>query len=94
MLHLVDMAGVDTRSPIDDYVNLNKELGFYSELLLDKPQVVVANKMDLPQAKDNLKSFKKACTVDCIEISALKGQGLKELVWELRKMIKNQRASA
>jgi len=59
LLILIDMAGVDARKPWDDYRQLLNELKLYNEELLQKPRLVVANKMDLPAAKKNLAAFKK-----------------------------------
>lgn len=80
LLHLVDMAGVDGRNPIEDYTIINDELRFYSPEVFKKPRVLAANKMDLPQAKENLENFKKQVKKKIIPISALEGKGLKELL--------------
>ena len=56
---LVDMAGADGRQPWDDYRQLIDELGLYDAAMLEKPQLVVANKMDEPVAVENLKKFKR-----------------------------------
>lgn len=59
LLILLDMAGVDGRNPWDDYLQLLHELELHNPALLTKPWLVVANKMDLPQAKKNLAVFKR-----------------------------------
>lgn len=56
---LLDMAGIDNRAPWDDYKNLLKELELYDSTLLERPRLVVANKMDEPVSEENLKSFKR-----------------------------------
>jgi GTP-binding protein len=56
---LLDMAGTDNRAPWDDHKKLLKELELYDPTLLDRPRMVVANKMDEPAAAENLKSFKR-----------------------------------
>jgi GTP-binding protein len=56
---LLDMAGTDARLPWDDYQNLLKELELYDPALLQKPRLVVANKMDEAVAEENLKKFKR-----------------------------------
>ena len=56
---LVDMAGTDGREPWEDYRNLLTELELYDATLLDKPRLVVGNKMDEPPAEGNLKKFKR-----------------------------------
>jgi len=59
LLVLLDMAGVDGRKPWDDYKQLLAELEFHNPAVLDKPRLVVANKMDLPAAKKNLTAFRR-----------------------------------
>jgi GTP-binding protein len=56
---LLDMAGTDGRAPWDDFKNLLRELELYDPALLDRPRLVVANKMDEPAAAENLKKFKR-----------------------------------
>lgn len=79
--HVIDMAGVEDRDPYDDYVLINKELGEFNEKLLKKPMIIIANKMDLESAKENLKIFKeKVKDKKIFEVSGATGQGLKEVV--------------
>jgi GTP-binding protein len=80
LVHLIDMAGVDARDPLKDYEILNKELAFYSDDILNKPQVLVANKIDLEPAKENLKRFKSKFKKKPIEISAKENINLDILV--------------
>jgi len=54
ILHIVDAAAVDGRDPVEDFAKINAELTRYSEKLSARPQILVANKIDLPAAKDNL----------------------------------------
>jgi GTP-binding protein len=56
---LLDMAGTDNRAPWEDYKSLLNELGLYDPALLEKPRLVVANKMDEAVAEENLKKFKR-----------------------------------
>jgi GTPase len=56
---LLDMAGTDARNPWDDYKQLLSELEMYEPAMLEKPRIVVANKMDEPAAEANLKTFKR-----------------------------------
>ena len=56
---LLDMAGTDNRAPWDDYNSLLTELELYDPALVEKPRLVVANKMDEPVAEENLKKFKR-----------------------------------
>jgi len=87
LLVLVDMAGVDGRTPWEDYRQLLQELELHNRELLDKPRLVVANKMDLPGAKKNLAAFKRKHRVRVLDISALDGEGLDKLKMALRKAV-------
>lgn len=59
IVHIIDMAGSEGRDPYEDYLQINKELGDYNMGLLDRPQIIVANKMDLDNAEENLAEFQK-----------------------------------
>lgn len=87
LLHLIDMASVEGRDPVEDYRIINKELLAYNREVYKKPQIIVANKMDLDSAKDNLERFKKAVKKRVYPISALKKEGLEDLVEALAKKI-------
>ena len=77
LVFLVDMAGTDAREPWDDYRKLVKELELYDPSLLDRPQLVAANKMDEPNAEANLKVFKrKFRKLRVLPISAAFGEGI------------------
>ncbi|MBI5687513.1 MAG: GTPase ObgE [Verrucomicrobia bacterium] len=84
LLLLLDMAGVDNRDPIEDYRQLLKELELYDPAMLKKPRLIVANKMDLPEAAANLRRFKRRFRRKVVEISALESSGLEELKQTLR----------
>lgn len=86
LLHVIDFAGVDGRDPVSDYRVMNQELKSYSEKLAEKPQVIVANKMDMPEAKENLKIFKrKVRKAEIYPISAATGEGLVPLLNKMRE---------
>lgn len=59
IMHIIDMSGSEGRDPYEDYVTINKELGEYEYRLLERPQIIVANKMDGDEAEENLKKFKE-----------------------------------
>ncbi len=84
LFHVIDFAGVDGRDPLSDYKMMNEELSSYSKKLAEKPQIIVANKMDLPEAKTNLTKFKRKVKKEIFSISAVTGEGLKELLNRLR----------
>ena len=59
IVHIIDMGGTEGRDPYEDYLAINKELGDYKYRLLERPQVIIANKMDEVGAEENLKIFKE-----------------------------------
>lgn len=59
IVHIIDMSGSEGRDPYEDYVTINKELGEYEYRLLERPQIIMANKMDGDEAEENLKKFKE-----------------------------------
>ena len=80
LIFLIDMAGTDARDPRDDYQHLLQELKLYDPMLLAKPRLVVANKMDLPESAAWLAKFKRRHrTVDVLEISCATGTGIEKL---------------
>lgn len=87
LVHLVDMAAIEGRNPIDDFLNINKELELYSKELLKKPQFIALNKMDLPQAKINLTRFRKRIKKRIYPISALTGEGIDKLLKAIREKL-------
>ena len=87
LLIIVDMAGNDGRNPAEDYRQLLNELKLYDPVLLRKPRLLAANKMDLPAAAANLAKFKRRYKVDAVEISCLDGSGLERLKKELLKRV-------
>lgn len=86
---LLDMAGADGRKPWDDYKQLLKELEFYDPALVEKPRLVVANKMDEAVAEKNLKQFKmKIKKVKVLPISAAFDQGMEKFRKTIREAVK------
>jgi len=84
IVHVIDMAGVDGRDPYEDYLQINQELKMYNLKLEDRPQIVVANKMDVPEAKENLQRFMEQLPdIQVYEISAATRQGLQELMYAI-----------
>lgn len=85
--HVIDMAGSEGRDPYEDYLLINKELEAFNEKLMKKPMIIVANKMDLPEAKENLEKFKDKVDLKVFEVSAATNSGLTKVVDELASML-------
>ena len=85
--HVIDMAGSEMRDPYEDYLVINKELEAFNEKLMKKPMIVIANKMDLPEAKDNLEEFKKKVDCEIMEVSAAMNKGLQQVVDRLADIL-------
>ena len=83
LVFVVDMAGVDGRDPADDWDSLQRELELYNAELARRPALVVANKMDLPEAAERLKDFRKRTKTRPIPISAATGEGTEKLKEEI-----------
>ena len=77
ILHVIDMGSSEGRDPLEDYEIINNELKDYQMRLLERPQIVVANKMDLDNAKENLERFKKKYPdVEVFETTTIIHEGL------------------
>lgn len=87
--HIVDMSGFEGRDPVEDYKIINKELGDFNKKILDKPQIVIANKMDIKGSEKNIERFKKEINQDVYPISAATGQGIDEVLIKLADMLDN-----
>jgi len=82
---LLDMAGTDGRAPWDDYRSLLRELELYDPALVEKPRLIVANKMDEAAARENLKAFKcRIRRVSILSMAAAFGEGLAEFKQAIR----------
>jgi len=102
LIHVIDTASVDGRDPVEDYENINKELSLYDTRLAELPQIIAANKMDLPSAKLGLQKLQQYLTTDrnvkretlnvkrgVIPISAVTGEGLTELVYSTFQLLED-----
>lgn len=87
LLHMIDIAGSDGRDPIEDYRVISDELKFYSREVFKKQKILVANKIDLPSAKQNLVRFKKSVKERIIPISALENEGIGVLLNAIEKKL-------
>ena len=87
-LFVVDVAGSEGRNPVEDVQQLRKELDLYDPLLSQRPWFVIANKMDLPNAQENLNALrKKFPKIDIVPISAAKAEGIDELKKKLAEWL-------
>ncbi|MDV2686302.1 GTPase ObgE [Alkalihalophilus lindianensis] len=82
IVHIIDMSALEGRDPYEDYLKINEELKQYNMRLLERPQLVVANKMDMPDSEENLKVFKEKLEddVQVFPISTITRQGLRDLL--------------
>jgi GTP-binding protein len=85
LLFVIDMGGSEGRDPRDDFAQLRKEVSLYQKELGERPYRIVANKMDLPDAAENLKKFKRRVRRPVIPIAAEQGEGIDELKALLRE---------
>jgi GTP-binding protein len=93
LLMVLDMAGSEGRSPLDDLKALRRELELYNPELADRPWCIVANKMDMPEAGENLKLFKKKYKgVTILPICAELGEGIPELKSFLQEKVEEEEA--
>ena len=92
IVHVVDMSATDGRDPYEDYKIINQELGEYNMRLLERPQIVVANKMDIPAAQENLEEFKAKLAadgeeVDIVEISAFTRTNVDNILYKISDIL-------
>ena len=86
--HVIDMGAFEGRDPINDYEIIRKEIESYSKKLASKKELIIANKMDLPDASDNLAKFKKKYPdKDIIELSAIDKKGLEDMIIKLADIL-------
>lgn len=89
IVHVLDTSGSEHRDPVEDYYKIREELINYNPKLANKPEIIVANKMDLPDSQEGLKRIKEEFEgkgLQVLSLSAATSQGIKELkyaIWEL-----------
>lgn len=90
LVHVIDVSGCEGRDPVEDYRAIRKELEEYSEELITRPEIIAANKMDIPGAEENLERLRKELGEDTeiIEISAATGAGTKQLMIAVANVLK------
>jgi len=80
LVFVIDVAGSEGRSPVEDLQNLRKEIDLYDTMLSSRPWLIVANKMDLPNANENLKMLRERFpNISIVPVSAAKGEGIEAL---------------
>jgi GTP-binding protein len=88
LLFVVDAAGSEGRNPVEDLQNLRREIDLYDPVLSSRPWFVVANKMDLRSAEENLKALRhRFAKTDVVPVSAVRGQGIEELKEKLAQRL-------
>ncbi|GAB3050290.1 GTPase ObgE [Virgibacillus ainsalahensis] len=85
IVHVIDMASTEGRDPYDDYLKINQELKEYDAKIMERPQIIAANKMDMPGAEENLELFKEELDrdVQIYQISALTKEGLRDILFAI-----------
>lgn len=88
IIHVIDMGGADGRDPVEDFTVINEELRQYQYRLMERPMVVVANKMDLEDAPENLERFKKTYPdVEVFEAITLITEGLDRVLYRVADLL-------
>ncbi|MDD4036534.1 MAG: GTPase ObgE [Bacilli bacterium] len=86
--HVIDMGAVESRDPYIDYITINRELYDFNSELLKRPQIIIANKMDVIGAEENIKKFKeKVNNIPIFEVAARNHQGLDQVLYKLADML-------
>ncbi|MGN1327197.1 MAG: Obg family GTPase CgtA, partial [Clostridia bacterium] len=91
LLHVIDVSGSEGRNPVEDFYVINKELEKYSKKLASRKQIIVANKVDVMQDENlynELEKLAKEQNIQIFKISAATGQGIKELMVEVSRILK------
>ncbi len=92
LVFVIDVAGSEGRNPVEDLKNLRREIDLYNPTLSSRPWIVVANKMDLPGAKQNLKAMQERLPrIKILATSAAKGEGIDALKEALAAIMTNDR---
>jgi len=94
LVHLIDVLSIDPEDPLKVYNTINKELAMYSKGLAEKPQIVVLNKLDIPDADESANIFKSTVKdKNILLISAINGMGIDELKSQIIKLLDNHSGS-
>ena len=86
--HVIDIASTEGRDPYEDYITIRNELKEFDESLLKRPEIIIANKIDGDNAKENLRKFKeKVKDKEIYEVSAILGEGLDKVINRLADLL-------
>jgi len=91
LIHVIDAAGTEGREPLDDFNQINEELRLYQPQLAERPQIVALNKLDIPEARDQLTRLRKmlpAAKDDIFGISAVTGEGVPALLQRVAERLR------
>lgn len=92
LVHVLDVSGSEGRDPVDDFYKINEELSKYNIKLKDRPQIIVANKMDIPGAEEGLQKVKEEFEpkgYKILSLSAATLEGIDELKYEIWDLLIN-----
>jgi len=94
IVHVVDMSASEMRDPFDDWLKINEEMKLYNAKLEERPQIIAANKMDIPEAHEHLAAFKQQLAamgidVDIYPISAATREGVQELIYKVADLLES-----
>jgi GTP-binding protein len=97
IVHIIDVSAFSQRHPVDDFYTVRNELKQFNKKLLKRPQIIVANKIDLLEENKQrlrvIKDFAAQKKIPFFAVSALKGKGLNELIFSIASYLKNSRES-
>jgi GTPase len=95
LLFVLDIAGSEGRHPIEDLQSLRREIDLYDPRLSQRPWYIIANKMDLPDAEENLHALRKRFpNIETVAISAAKSEGLEGLKGHLERWLFEENTAA
>ena len=88
LVHLIDASSIEIENPLSQYETINEELSLYSDTLSQKPQIVVLNKMDLPESTEKARIFREALPdIPVLGISAVTTKGIQKLKQRLQEAV-------
>src|SRR5699024_10669567 len=91
IVHMIELASLEDRDPFDDYQRINKERESYGSNLIEKPQVIVANKIDMPGSEEKLEKLKEQLTAntEVVEISPYTQTNVDKLLYKIADKLEN-----